>query len=767
MGKSAPDFRYFNPVKFFDSHAEVEELFLHWTDYDDSENRLQALIPEEDFPGLSLLRNYYVSHTGSGFGAFSTAQLIASEQDAYEKKTDQSAANERESLEFFLSVVDKCLQEEKAKHKPEDDPNAHLPYSLDSESLSDWNWEKQKWDDASKRISDMENLMGTPYTLHVVLEDKRNVFINETERYRMTFMDSELPMITKALGPNNIFLGRLFDIPGPLSENELMFLRQKTKSTFRGVRIALKRNVNIKNGKIISTEDLYRDNFTEEGPKTTDPFLQDVYYKRRGDANIGDIIQTIQSNQMDIVACPYDKHVFVQGVAGSGKTMVLLQRLSDMVSLNRNLDTKKVFFILPNPEFGEYFDAYFEERHLTTIGKATMASYLMGIVARYYAQFAESSFIETTEAGKVVPASASPSRVLVRNLPEKWKRSTCIDKFGSTDVRKVMYSSPLTKLIKDVTKAHKTKKIRVEIPPRSDYNKAQAKGFAGSYDAWVKTIRGDDPSFSNKNPYVDLQDFERLIAEFLRASRSLSKDKSIPITFEGIEEAKETISTALAYGLVKFLFETFGPLKEKYQDTFLAIDECQDYNYRVFQVIHQVSPKTVLNLFGDIAQDIGFHGNVWDKSQGIAEQIENHVDFKFVKYSLLENYRNSNEILAFCKQTFGIKDQGYGVSTMEPAKIDLKRLIALLTFHKTLRDRSAIIYDRDYETAVRTYLKPLFEHYGFADVKILDPVDAKGLEFDNVFIVGYVNMNFNERYVASTRALNELYIVQTRLGENE
>ena len=239
------------------------------------------------------------------------------------------------------------------------------------------------------------------------------------------------------------------------------------------------------------------------------------------------------------------------------------------------------------------------------------------------------------------------------------------------------------------------------------------------------------------------------------------------MAFEGIEEAIGTISTALAYGLVKFLFETFGPLKKEYQDIFLAIDECQDYNYRVFQIIHQVEPATTLNLFGDIAQDIGFHGNTWDKTQGIAEQIENHVDFKFIKYSLLENYRNSNEILDFCRDNFGIKDVGYGVSTMPPAKIEIKRLIALLTFHKTLKDRSAIIYNRKYEGAVNSYLKALFAHYGFSDVKFLDPIDAKGLEFDNVFIVGYGDMSYNERYVACTRALNELYIVQTRLGEVE
>jgi DNA helicase IV len=66
-----------------------------------------------------------------------------------------------------------------------------------------------------------------------------------------------------------------------------------------------------------------------------DPFLLDVLTQLRRDGNdkAVDIIETIQKEQNEIVRLK-NKSLYVQGCAGSGKTMILLHRLSITI-LNR------------------------------------------------------------------------------------------------------------------------------------------------------------------------------------------------------------------------------------------------------------------------------------------------------------------------------------------------------------------------------------------------------------------------------------------------
>lgn len=57
-----------------------------------------------------------------------------------------------------------------------------------------------------------------------------------------------------------------------------------------------------------------------------DSFLQDLQ-QRRGRGELQDIIFTIQKEQAEIINCPFDQDLLVQGCAGSGKSMILLHRL--------------------------------------------------------------------------------------------------------------------------------------------------------------------------------------------------------------------------------------------------------------------------------------------------------------------------------------------------------------------------------------------------------------------------------------------------------
>ena len=757
MSSVEKDFRYFDPVAYFKKHPEVEDGFLH-LNYRPGDNEILAeLFTDEEQPGVSLLKEYYTLGGDAGYGAYYAERLNEYNREAFGLRTDFEATSESESFSFFLNTLDKVILELKANHKEEDSPYRHMPQGY-GDTMADWKAEAVRWEEASKKLEEMESLKTCPYTLHLILEDKTDVFIHEHEHF---FTDIKFPELVKALEPK-VYIGRYFDHGRPLEvdEEEVHLMRQATKGTFRNKRIAIKRSVRIKNGEIIGIDEIYKDDFTSEGPKTKDPFLQDVFMKRRGEANIESIITTIGSKQMDIVAHPYNEHLFVQGVAGSGKTMILLQRIHDLLATHAKLKSS-VVFIEPNLSFEAYFDDFFNDRGMNDVRRGIMSKYLMDLVNRYYLQFTHHSYTDNNGT----PSFAQEKTIRDRRYDYYWAKKCVIDKEGSIELRRVVYSRVLLpKYIRETLQSHTTAKLPVTNPLLTDFTNARKNGFKGDYDDWTMYIRGEEPTRSKTNPYIDFMDFERLIGEFLRKLRKESRGKDVPQSFDGLMD-KGKISTALAFALLRLCYEAYGPLEERYRDSLIAIDECQDYNLGIYWLLSKVEPTAVFNIFGDSAQDIGYHGGFWDKDKTIAEQIGYQMGLQFHCYQLLENYRNSNQIVQFCKENFKFDNHGYGISTMPVYRIDTKRLISLLSFHQTLKDRSVIIYDRKYEKNIHEVIKPLLLKYGFDGVALLDPIEAKGMEFDNVFVVGFTEMNFNERYVSCTRALNELYIVQTKVAE--
>lgn len=84
----------------------------------------------------------------------------------------------------------------------------------------------------------------------------------------------------------------------------------------------------------------------------TDPFLVRVLNMRKKQHSLTDIFVTIQENQNKIVNTDFNKNIIVQGCAGSGKTMVLLHRLSALKYKQRYFDfSQNALILTPNEQF--------------------------------------------------------------------------------------------------------------------------------------------------------------------------------------------------------------------------------------------------------------------------------------------------------------------------------------------------------------------------------------------------------------------------------
>jgi DNA helicase IV len=102
----------------------------------------------------------------------------------------------------------------------------------------------------------------------------------------------------------------------------------------------------------------------------------------------------------------------------------------------------------------------------------------------------------------------------------------------------------------------------------------------------------------------------------------------------------------------------------------------------------------------------------------------------------------------------------FGLKTKDVEKISCETLVWKVLLSLILGNRTAIICN-DYDQ-IPTEIK---EFCTFNDLSaddkanVLTVKQAKGLEYDVVFVFDN-QMNKNERYIAYTRALSELYIIK-------
>jgi len=192
-------------------------------------------------------------------------------------------------------------------------------------------------------------------------------------------------------GYNSYYIGKhgdegleILDWRAPLAKRYY----QKSKLTFSindfNFTLVLRRAIRAKSGKVLDFKNEYLtvgDNLTKEeiagrdAPVVFDPFLKEILSSRKEKQEICDIIETIQEKQYEIITAPEDAEFVVQGVAGSGKTMILLHRLSYLLYNNDRLKPASVLVITPSDSFNDFIDELSRILELERVKTVTLESY--------------------------------------------------------------------------------------------------------------------------------------------------------------------------------------------------------------------------------------------------------------------------------------------------------------------------------------------------------------------------------------------------------
>lgn len=207
---------------------------------------------------------------------------------------------------------------------------------------------------------------------------------------------ARMDLIDNKEGYNSYYIGKKGDIKLEILDWRTPVARryyQKSCSSFTfneyEYKTILRRAIRAKSGKILDFKNEYlslKDYLSPEEiadrdeENVLDPFLREIIKSRKEESAVKDIIETIQEKQYEIITRPEQGNFVLQGCAGSGKTMVMLHRLSYLMYNNEDIRPRDVLIITPSDSFNAFIDELSEILELERVKTTTAYEYFLQVL---------------------------------------------------------------------------------------------------------------------------------------------------------------------------------------------------------------------------------------------------------------------------------------------------------------------------------------------------------------------------------------------------
>ena len=224
---------------------------------------------------------------------------------------------------------------------------------------------KQKY---GQRLEDLTGYINKPYSYRVDISCD-----DDTETFYIGASDIVLDNGKKVISVNS-----------ELGYELINYQTITVKRNGKDYNIKLSRQFDIENAALYGYVNLRTDEDIIFKSGITDPFLVRVLNLRKRQHNLTDIFVTIQENQNKIVNSDFRKNIIVQGCAGSGKTMVLLHRLSALKYRNNYFDfSSKAMILTPNEQFSLHIKGLAEGLQIGNIHRVSVEQYYIDMLMQY------------------------------------------------------------------------------------------------------------------------------------------------------------------------------------------------------------------------------------------------------------------------------------------------------------------------------------------------------------------------------------------------
>ena len=483
-----------------------------------------------------------------------------------------------------------------------------------------------------------------------------------------------------------------------------------------------------------------------------------------GDVQLKNIVSTIQKEQNAIIRNTKDKVLAIQGAAGSGKTSVALHRIAYLLYHDRErLKSSNVLILSPNSVFSDYISHVLPE-----LGEEHIREMSFDLFA--YRELKDM----VTDCEDRYHHIENRIRHLDAEAEERyhWKQSG--DFVGAVEAFLVFLEDDLM-----------------------NFKRFEYRGFTKTAEELVQLFYfkfTEHPLLSRMDAVMEyvLDEYETL------ARRSIEEEEKVLIRewFMSMYETRDV------YKIYNWILEENGweplsdvPKEERmlsYEDVYpmlylkqrlcamkkhknirhLVIDEMQDYSYLQYVILQNMFTCN-MTILGDKAQTVD------DKPQDVIQFLPRIFGKEIRRIEMKRSYRNTLEIAEYASKLTDVKDIEY----LERHGKPVEEIVAP-SEKEALRDilkRVAVGNDKFETAAILTmtedqakdaykYLKQHREDVFYIDrdssefrrgITVTTYYLAKGLEFDQVFVLGGEKDNpfYSQfKYISATRALHELYV---------
>ena len=521
--------------------------------------------------------------------------------------------------------------------------------------------------------------------------------------------------------------------------------------------------------------------FFKEG--MADKFLMQILLEKRDSNKLTDIIYSIQSNQNKIIRTKSNENFIVQGCAGSGKTMILLHRLSYLKYNNLLPEYDKIKIIAPSKVFKNFIGELSRDLDISEIEQISISNYYLSLNNEYNRRYNmiqilndrfNDRFKENNVFGIDIEERNKKLKIIIDSLKDtiRRKQSRYRDYINEekiidedeldSDIIKKFYSSEYLNGLK-VEYDRRIKEIKEEISEIFSYSENISnyqyfelfivKSIEKIDNLMVEKAKLKNQFFSNTKRRIDeindkIKEIEQLQDKVINNFYFTYDFFNVIIEDMLLNNPTLIRGKLMRCQLLLLLYINYLHFGEMINaDRLLCFDEAQDYNENEYKTLKLVNRNVIFNLYGDVNQSIFAKGiKDWDLLKKV-------TDFNY--YNLNENYRNTEQITDFCNKAFKYNNISMGITGKDVEYIDKKQVNNIIIRKMNDQKRIAVIVrnKEDLENII-----PIDSEYTFYNTIS----QVKGIEFDSVIVFDN-DMTENEKYIAYTRALNELYIVNENI----
>ena len=493
------------------------------------------------------------------------------------------------------------------------------------------------------------------------------------------------------------------------------------------------------------------------------------------DTKLKNIVRTIQKEQNAIIRNTKDKILAIQGVAGSGKTSVALHRIAYLLYHDReHLNSSNILILSPGGVFADYISHILPE-----LGEENIQEMSFDLFAYH-------------ELRRNTGNQENVIKMIAADCEDKYHQ---IEReiAGVDDADQKRYEWK-----QSVEYVQAIEGFLIELEDRLvDFEDVEFKGIRKSageimeffYEKYtgtplldrmgavmeyfideVETLRGR--SLNDEEREIIYRKFMNMYVtrDICQIYNWFLEDYGFP-ALPDMPPERRVLEYEDVYPIL-YLKYSLTAAGQRKNIRHLVIDEMQDYTYLQYVLLAKMFSCN-MTILGDKAQTIG------GKQQDVLTFLPKIFGKKVKRIVMNKSYRNTSEIAEYAKSVGGSKDIQY---VARHGKAVERHTIK--TLEKTCKEISGKLKlgEEEYETAAILTMtekeaEHIYEimhklsaeaHYINRDsaqfkkgLTVTTYYLAKGLEFDQVFVVGGDRNNKmyqGYQYICATRALHELYV---------